>query len=157
MRRIAGALFVACAAGCGGSMVLTAPPAADGPTTIADPIASALCASADPGQTITAQGEMEGIWAGRVELVDDVTIAEGKTLEVCPGTIVSPQKGTAKIFVNGTLTFEGSKTAMIEFEENQWSGIHVMGKLNGGYVKLNSVQTCIEGKNESQIDLVGAQ
>lgn len=100
---------------------------------------------------------MEGIWAGRVELVDDVTVAEGKTLEVCPGTIVSPLKGTAKIFVNGTLTFSGSKTAMIEFEENPWSGIHVMGTLNGGYVKLNSVQTCIEGKNESQIELVGAQ
>src|SRR5688572_12529853 len=86
-------LFLACAA----DPMVNQMPSGAPPDPTDDPTPSAACETEPVGQTLRLSGEASGLWSGRVELSGEVTIPTGASVEVCPGTTLSPIDAAAKV------------------------------------------------------------
>lgn len=151
------ALFFAAAACGGGEIPIVEAPKLTAPKSLSDPTPSAACFAQPAGLVTEVEGEVSGVWSGHILIKGALTIAKGAELEICPGTVLTSMDSRATLTVEGALILSGTRESMILFDENEWSGIIVHGKMSGGYFQMGSVLTCIDGRNTSEISLIGAQ
>ncbi len=125
--------------------------------------------------SLVISGEM--VWRGRVEVTDDVLVAETGRLVIEPGTevVVSPSEGSrtdphfyatdTEIMVRGTLAAAGTDAAPIVFRRGEgdpgtvWGGIFVEGKsasctlervrIEGAHTGLTAVEAVASLRNST--------
>ena len=110
----------------------------------------------DSPATLTTSGVLPGdeTWSGTVTLTGDVTVPEGATLTILPGTTVTFSANSddtsggnnstlSELIVNGSLVAEGTQTEQIMFTSDaiihgmdDWGGIHVTWGLGSKTLSL---------------------
>lgn len=104
----------------------------------------------DPASTTTMSGtlsENDLTWSGHISIAGDITVPQGATLNILPGTQIAIQAGTfssnaANITIEGSINATGTADAPISFlssvPENSWGRIiHTATSTNNTYSYVN--------------------
>ncbi len=111
-------------------------------------------ACAQPTRAVSR--EQSGGWCGHVTIDDDVVVPEGEELTVAAGTTVDVLSG-ARIRVDGTLTFAGTKEARIEVSsDGLWGGLVVTGRLEGEFVEISGFAGALVTTGSASVTLSDA-
>lgn len=104
------------------------------------------------------------IWEGTVTLTGDITVPQGMTLTLKPGTIVKVPTGN-KLTIDGKLVCDGT-TAMITFTNtsplntartNVWKGVYLSPNSSGSIIKNVTFENASRGLalNRQNLDISG--
>ncbi|MEW6427532.1 MAG: right-handed parallel beta-helix repeat-containing protein [Thermodesulfobacteriota bacterium] len=116
---------------------------------------AAIPAATGYAEVLTA----DAVWRGEVLLEEDVVVAEGVTLEVAPGTVITVQPADStkidpeylshqtEITVRGRMTVGGDVNApvrIVSADRDKWGGIIVQGgRLELRHVTVSGAETAI--------------